>query len=250
MERLSCPQGFGEFRGNCLREQSWLAGRLTELSDGFTEAHRKLGRFSSFASFVVLLAYVPTLVLGLLSLKYPTQPIGDPYFSLLEILIVIGAPLILIAMVAVHAYAPPEAKAYSLTALVFMVILTGITTTVHFAILTVSRQITEAGFSQSSFLLSFNWPSVAYAADDLAWDLFFGLSMLFGAFAFRKGGLEKVVRCVMLLSGGLSVFGLFGVPFLGQTPIIRNIGVVGYAGIGIVVFLLLGILFGRSRPPS
>ncbi|HYB75432.1 MAG TPA: hypothetical protein VEC08_00585 [Nitrososphaerales archaeon] len=216
--------------------------------ESFTDAYRRLGRISSYVVFVVLLAYVPTLILGLLSLKSPLQPIGDPYFSLMELLIVIAAPLMLIVMVAVHAYAPREAKAYSLTALVFMVILTGITTTVHFAILTVSREIASAGFSQSSYLLSFNWPSVAYATDDLAWDLFFAFSMLFAAFVFKNGVLEKAIRYSMFVSGGLSFVGLFGVPLLGQTPVIRNIGVIGYAGVAIVVFLLLGLLFGRSKP--
>lgn len=203
--------------------------------------------FSSFAVFAVLLAYVPVLVLGLLSLKSPLEPIGDPYFSLLELLIVIEAPLLVIVMVAVHAYARPEAKAFSLTALAFMIILTGITTTVHFAILTVSRQIALAGFSQSSFLLSFKWPSIAYATDDLAWDLFFALSMLFGAFVFKRGRLEKAIRFSMFVSGVLSLVGLFGVPLLNQTPDIRNIGVIGYAGVGILVFALLGVLFGRRK---
>ena len=219
----------------------------TKSGEGFTEEHRRMGMISAFAVFAILLAYVPVIVLGLLSLKSPLEPIGDPYFSLLEVLIVTGAPLMVVVMVAVHAYAPPGAKAYSLTGLLFMVILTGITTTVHFAILTVSRQIASAGFAQSSFLLSFNWPSVAYATDDLAWDLFFALSMLFGAFVFKKGGLENAIRYAMLASGWLSLVGLFGVPFLNQTPDIRNIGVVGYAGIGIIVFLLLGIHFGRIR---
>lgn len=218
--------------------------------EGFTDAHRRLGRVSSFAVFAVLSAYLPVLVLGLQSLKSPLEPIGDPYFSLLELLIVVAAPLMVIAMVAVHGYARPEAKAYSLTALAFMIILTGITTTVHFAILTVSRQIALMGFSQSSFLLSFKWPSIAYATDDLAWDLFFALSMLFGAFVFKKGGLEKAVRFSMLVSGGLSLIGLFGVPFLNQTPDIRNIGIIGYAGVGILVFALLGVLFGRSESTS
>jgi len=95
-------------------------------SNDFTESHRKLGRLSSLAVFVVLLAHIPTLVLGLLSLKSANQPIGDPYFSLLELLIAIAAPPMVIVMVAVHAYAPPEVKAYSLIALAFMIILTGL----------------------------------------------------------------------------------------------------------------------------
>lgn len=76
----------------------------------FTKQHRMLGRFAAFAVFADLLAYVPVLVLGLLSLKSPLEPIGDPYFSVLESLIVVLAPLMVMVMVAVHAYAPPRGQ--------------------------------------------------------------------------------------------------------------------------------------------
>jgi hypothetical protein len=88
---------------------------------------------------------------------------------------------------------------------------------------------------------------MAYAADVLAWDFFFALSMLFAAPVFKKiGRLEKTVSIFMIVSGVLSFVGLFGLPFLDQTPLIRNIGIIGYAGVSQVVFLLLGIVFGRS----
>jgi hypothetical protein len=218
--------------------------------EDFTKQHRMLGRFAAFAVFADLLAYVPVLVLGLLSLKSPLEPIGDPYFSVLELLIVVVAPLMVMVMVSVHAYAPPEAKAYSLTALIFMILLAGITSSVHFAILTVGREIEAAGFQQASLLLSFKWPSVAYTLDILAWDIFFALSMLFAAPVFKTGRIEKTLRISMIVDGVLSLVGLLGVPFLGQTPIIRNIGIVGYAGVSIFVFLLLGIVFGRSKRES
>jgi hypothetical protein len=215
--------------------------------EGFTRQHRMLGRAAAFAVFVLLLAYVPTLALGFLSLKSPLEPIADPFFSILELLIVTVAPLMVIVMVAVHAYAPPEAKGYSLTALAFMAIMAGITCSVHFTILTVSRRTEAAGFPWSSLFFSFKWPSVAYAIDVLAWDFFFALSMLFAAPVFKIGRLEKTVRFFMVVSGVLSLVGLFGVPILDRTPIVRNIGIVGYAGFSLVVFSLLGIVFGRSK---
>jgi hypothetical protein len=87
-------------------------------------------------------------------------------------------------------------------------------------------------------------PSVVYALDILAWDLFFGLSMLFASMVFLKGRLERILAILMIMSGVLSLAGLAGVYLSGMG--IRNIGIVGYAGVSMPVFLLLGILFRRA----
>lgn len=113
---------------------------------GFTRQHYMPGRFAAFVVCFLLIAYAVTLVLGFFSLKSPQDPIGDPYFSILELLIVVTAPLMVIVMIAVHAYASPETRMYSLAALAFMIIMAGITCSVHFVILSVSRQIEAAGF--------------------------------------------------------------------------------------------------------
>lgn len=204
-----------------------------------------MGKFAAWAVFFLGIAYVVTLVLGLLSLESPQAPIGDPFFTLLELLILAMAPLMVISMIAVHAYAAPSGKAYSLTALAFMILLASITSSVHFVILTVSRQIEAAGLPWGSLFFSFKWPSVAYALDILAWDFFFALSMLFAAPIFRESKLERRVKILMIVSGVLSLAGLIGVP-LGNMQI-RMIGVLGYAVVSPVVFLLLGILFGRIQ---
>jgi len=87
---------------------------------GFSLSARRLG-ISAAAGIVLLgLAYAVTLIAGLLSLQSPQQPIGGWCFSILGLLILLLAPLAVVLMVAVHAWAPPEAKTYSLTALVFM----------------------------------------------------------------------------------------------------------------------------------
>lgn len=213
--------------------------------EGFTTQHRTLGRVSAWGTFFLLIVYAVTTVLGLLSLKSPQDPIGDPYFTLMELLIVITAPLLVVSMIAVHAYAAPGAKAYSLTALTFMILLAGITSSVHFVVLTVSRQIEAAGLTWAPLLFSFKWPSVAYTLDILAWDIFFALAMLFAAPVFKGGRLETTLRLLMIVSGVLSLVGLVGVPLANMQ--IRNIGIIGYAGVSLGVFPLLGILFGRTR---
>src|SRR5215212_4120032 len=145
----------------------------------FTETARSLGIFSAAATVVLLVAYAVTLVVGLLSLDSPQEPIGDPMFTILEVLIIVVMPAMVALMVAVHAWAPMHAKALSLVSVVFMGLLAGVTCIVHFCVLTLSRQPEFTEQSWLPLVLSFEWPSVVYALDILAWDVFFPLSMLF-----------------------------------------------------------------------
>ena len=50
----------------------------------------------------------------------------------------------------------------------------------------------------------------------------------------------------MIVSGALSLAGLIGVPLANMQ--VRNIGIIGYGVVAPVVFLLLGIVFGRTQP--
>jgi hypothetical protein len=208
----------------------------------FTLQHRTIGRAAAWAVFCLGMLYAVTTILGFRSLKSPDDAIGDPFFSIMELLIILMAPLMVVSMVAVHAYAPPDTKVFSLTALIFTILMAGITSSVHFVILTVSRQFPA---NSVSLLLSFKWPSVAYTLDILAWDWFFALSMLFAAPVFRVGRLEQTVRMLTIVSGVLSLAGLIGVPLANMQ--IRNIGIIGYGVVAPVVFLLLGIVLGRTQ---
>jgi hypothetical protein len=60
-------------------------------------------------------------------------------------------------------------------------------------------------------VFSFEWPSVAYALDILAWDVFFALSMLFAAPVFSGSRLSAWIRALMVASGSLALVGLSGV---------------------------------------
>jgi len=219
--------------------------------EGFTSLHRQLGRAAAWVVFYLIVIYAVTTILGFLSLKDPQDPMGDPYFTMMEILIILMVPFMVISMVTVHAYATQEVKLYSFTALTFMIVMAVITSSLHFVVLTVSRQIEAAGFTWAPLFFSFSWPSVAYTADILAWNWFFALSILFAVPVFKGGGLERVLRYFMIASGVLSLVGLLGVPLAIMNVefwlTVRNIGIVGYALVAPVAFLLMGIVFGRSQ---
>jgi hypothetical protein len=212
----------------------------------FTATARRLGIFSAAATVILLVAYAVTLAMGLASLESPQQPIGDPMFTILEVLIISMMLAMVALMVAVHAWAPMHAKTLSLTSLVFMGMLAGLTCSVHFVILTLSRQPEFTAQPWLPLVLSFNWPSVVYALDILGWDVFFPLSMLFAALVFWGSRLAAWIRVLMTASGVLALAGLSGV-VVGDMQL-RNIGIVGYVGVFLIVAALLAVLFYRATP--
>ena len=212
----------------------------------FTATARSLGIFSAAATVILLVAYAVTLTVGLLALKSPEQPIGEPMFTILEVLIISMMPAMVTLMVAVHAWAPMHVKTLSLLSVIFMGLLAGLTSTVHFVILTLSRQPEFSGQSWVPLVLSFNWPSVVYALDILAWDVFFPLSMLFAAPVFWGSRLTRWIRVLMIASGVLALAGLSGV--VADDMQLRNIGIVGYVGVFLIVAALLAVLFSRATP--
>jgi hypothetical protein len=117
---------------------------------------------------------------------------------------------------------------------------------VHAVILTLSRQAAFSGLEWSPLILSFRWPSVPYALDILAWDVFFSLSVLFAAFVFRGSRLATLIRLLLAVSGVLALGGLSGV--IAGNMQLRCIGIVGYAGIFPITALLLSALFVRTAP--
>lgn len=219
-------------------------GVVTAQHEGFTMPATRLGIAAALTVLVLSLAYAIPLVLGLRSLQSQQDPIPDPYFAIMEMLIMLIGPALVVMMAAIHAYASPDVKVYSLTALVFMGLLAGITCSLHIVMLTVGRQVTPAALPWLPLFLSFRWPSVIYALDILAWDLFYPLGILFAVPVIRGAGLARALRVCMVASGMISLVGLLG-PVVGDMGI-RNIGIVGYAGLSPVVALLLAMLFHRA----
>mgnify|MGYP006309991217 FL=1 len=101
---------------------------------------RRLGIASATLVAVLLLAYAATLAAGFASLESADEQMGDPYFTLLEVLIIVMMPPMVSLMAAVHAWAPARLKALSLTSVVFKGLVASVTCALHFVILPLSRQ--------------------------------------------------------------------------------------------------------------
>lgn len=156
---------------------------------GFTSRDRGLGMAGAWTAFVLNEAYAVCSGLGYLSVKSPSDPISDPYLSIMSLLIVLMAPFLVLTMVAVHTYAAAEHKPFSLAALAFMILLAGITSSINFALFAVARQPPPAPSLWVSSFISSGWPPLPQALDLFAWDWFFALSMLLAAPVFRGGRL-------------------------------------------------------------
>src|SRR6056297_1951773 len=172
---------------------------------------RRLGIGSAALVAALLLAYAITLAAGFASLESGDEPIADPYFTLLEVLILLMMPAMVLLMVAVHSWAPARRTPLSLAAVIFMAITAALTCAVHFATLTLSRQAEFAAYESLPLPLSFEWPSLAYAIDILAWDVFFALSMFCAAGVFTGSRLALSIRTAMLLRRLRSLAALMGV---------------------------------------
>lgn len=202
---------------------------------------RRVGAIAAAGYAAASLTYAVLLVVGLASLPSPDAAIGDPIFSLLEILILLMVPLVVAIFCAIHALAPADARAASLAAVIFAGLLAGVTAVVHFSILTLSRQPEFAELAIASRLFAFEWPSLAYALDILAWDVFFALAVLFAIPAIGPGPFARSIRWGLGISGALALAGLLGV-VMGDMQV-RNIGILGYVGTFTVTAVLLSLHF-------
>jgi hypothetical protein len=169
----------------------------------------------------------------------------DPYLAILEILMVLFAVVLVIMTAAVYTYAAPDRKTSALTALAFIVIFAVLTCGVHFASLTVGRQIDPEVLPLLSHQLSFEeWPTLAMSLDLLAWDFFLGLSALFVARVFKGEALLRV-RVSLTVAGTLCLAGTLG-PASGHLRI-QYLGIVGYAFALPVACALLAMFFRKGQ---
>ena len=189
------------------------------------EHMRMLGARSARAIFLIEVVYVAVFVAGFASIRNTSDPLPDPYLAIAEILILVLAPTMVCLMLAIHQCAPKQAKPFTQIALGWMIAAAAFTTVVHFVQLTVARHINPAAFPGYARVFGWRWPSTFYAIDIVAWDVFFGLALLFAVPAFTRRD-ATLVRRGLILGGSLCLIGLVG-PFANVIGL-RTIGILGY----------------------
>ncbi len=225
--------------------QDGIADEMREIvQPTFTKTAQRLGVRSARAIVGVTAIYAVVLAIGLVRLPSPDVPIRGPTFMILEILILLLSPALVAVAVALHAWAAPQVRVYGQLAVVFMSMLAAVSSSVHVVVLTVGHQAAVAALPGASVLFSFTWPSVAYALDILAWDVFYPLGAASAALALGRDASARPIRRLLLLSAVLAVAGLSGV--VANDMRWRNIGIIGYTVVFPVAIYRLGQLFARS----
>ena len=195
---------------------------------------QRLGFLSSAGLFLVGIGYAIVVAVGIAQAGLD-RPIVDPTLAVMEIITLLAAPLVVILMAAIYSYAAEDRKPLALIALSFGVLMAGLTSGVHFVTLSSGRQ--------TDFTV-LEWPSVFYAVELLAWDVFLGLSLLFAAPVFAGPGLHSRARWSMAATGILCLIGAIG-PIVGNMAI-QRIGIAGYGILLPVSCLTLAFVFRRG----
>lgn len=203
------------------------------MSDGTAEGPvaGRVGFWSAVGLFIIGFSYA--VVTGAGIVQFGAEPISDPILGVMEVLTLLAAPLIVVMMAALYRCSPPAMSAFTLIALVFAGLMAGITSGVHFVELTAGRQM---GIS------SLQWPSIPYALELLAWDVFLGMSLLFAAPTLHVLGNQATVR-VVVVTGVLCLLGTIG-PLVGDMRW-QVIGIVGYGLALPVAALMIAGVFRR-----
>lgn len=154
----------------------------------------RLGLWAARTLFAGGLAYAAAVALGMATHGL-RRPIGDPLLAIMEIITLVLAPAIVALMVALHHSTQSTKRVWTALAVAFATLLVGATMLVHFIQLTALRQMDAAGLA---------WPSPIYAAELLAWDVFFGLSLVCAAQAFAPSLRRALVVCGALCIAGVA----------------------------------------------
>jgi hypothetical protein len=207
----------------------------------FTAQARTLGVAAAWTAFIVTEVYA--VVSGIAYARQGAAVESGPFLSIMALLVVLMGPFLVLSMVAVHAYASPSHKTYSLGALAFMIACIAITSCINFSLLLVSSQPHLFSESVRALFLPCRWPVPAFVLDNFVWDWFFGISMLLAAPIFGGDTLRNGLRLTMILSGVLCIAGLLWIAVSPSQAVI--IGILGWGAAGAIAFLLLAKVFGR-----
>jgi hypothetical protein len=220
--------------------------------EGLSVQHRTLGRISCWGALIVGSVYTVFAVLTILfNINHTSAQasFSDPFRPIASMLLVLVAALMIAGMAAVHAYAAPELKGYSLLSLIFMSLAMGATTVINFTFfLILTHPIEMPNAPWITLFFPDKKPGVFGSIDLLVWGWFFGLSMIAAAPVFREGRLEKTLRILMFATGILPIAGWIIMVFLPSAIIPALImQALGWGVLILFVYFLLARVFDRAR---
>jgi hypothetical protein len=190
-------------------------------------------------SIALAVLYGPAIVAAIVAPVGAAKPV---FLAVAEVLIILMTiPLVGIAA-SLYLCAPAERRIWGLPGFGFMLLLAGTTIGVHFVQLTVAGRLPADAIAGPIF--GWEWPTLLYGVEVVAWDLFFGVAVVCLALTL-PGRTARWTRWFLLASGFLSLAGLAG-PAL-DAMALRTIGIFGYSVVFPVAAVMLARLLGRRR---
>lgn len=214
------------------------------IPETWSRTAQRVGVASSISLLVVGVSYVAVIGAWLVRERTPSEPIGDPYLAVMEVLTIASALALLGFCSAVASYCDLERRSLALMALGCGTLAAGITMCVHFVQLTAIRQLWESGELNDYRLV---WPSMLFSVEYLAWDVLVGLTMLMVAGSLGRES-ARGARTVLATGGVCCLAGVSG-PATGQM-MLQNIAVFGYAILLPLAAYLMARLFRTASPTS
>lgn len=211
---------------------------------------RQIGKWAAASLVAVSAVYIVTGAIWLFTNLDQAKKLGlqpsEPYFSILEILILVSTVAILPLFAAIYRISSNDRKTFALSALGFALLMIGMTSVVHAINLMVVRRTADRNVAEALALYTSDGRlSTLLAIDLLGWDLFFGFAMLFASPIFRGDRLQNSIRWSLVIGGTLCLIGFSG-PASGNM-LLQFPAIIGYAFVFPFVCLLLVIFFSRSE---
>lgn len=199
---------------------------------------------SKFGFWTALIATLNNIFyLGVLIYNFSTFgmtfPPPEPTPTLAAIASILGAQLLIVLMVVLRRDVDESRRVFADLAVVFMVLLSAMTSANRYVYLSILPAIAESGDASAAALVhSYSPTSFMWGIENLGWGLFFGLGALFVTFAFTPR--ERGLRWMFGISGVFSL--LHGIGFIVRHPILTLLGFPAWG-----IFLPIGTVLLAAR---
>jgi len=173
---------------------------------------------------------------------------GDYLWLLPGILL---APILVVLMACIHAYAPEPKKIYSRIGLAFSLVYAVVILVDYYLQLTVVVPNLQAGETDGLSLFTQYHPRGLFIALETLGYSMLTVALLFAAPVFAGGRAERAIRALFTLSFVLAVVAFVGLALLGHDLVAFEVTVLMIIWIVLIASgVLLGVVFRRARQAS
>jgi len=198
----------------------------------------------TFSLITLGIIYVLLITIGIMTQSKETGYIRDDIRILMEIFTMISAVLLLLFAISIDQVVEQDKRLFSIFSVLMMLGLVILTFFCHFINITIGKNLIKNN-EILGYLFSLTWPSLIFAVDILAWDIFFGLSFIALGISIMDIFAKKIIAITMIIAGILSLVGLISLPLNNMN--LRYIGVFGYTVMPLITSIFYNLELNKEE---